>query len=86
DACVILDEAQNTTRAQMLMFLTRMGFNTKMIINGDETQVDIKQDSGLKHAKNALKGYKDIHFIFLTSMDIVRNPLVQLIIEAYKKD
>lgn len=86
DACVILDEAQNTTKAQMLMFLTRMGFNTKMIINGDETQVDIKQDSGLKHAKKALKGYKDIHFVFLTNMDIVRNPLVQLIVEAYKKE
>jgi phosphate starvation-inducible PhoH-like protein len=86
DACVILDEAQNTTKAQMLMFLTRMGFNTKMIINGDETQIDIKQDSGLKHAKSALKGYKDIHFSFLTTLDIVRNPLVQLIIEAYKKE
>jgi phosphate starvation-inducible PhoH-like protein len=85
DAFVILDEAQNTTSTQMLMVLTRMGFRTKLIINGDQTQIDLKQPSGFTQAKDILKGVKDIAFVELTAMDIVRNPLVQLVIEAYSK-
>ena len=83
DAFVILDEAQNTTKSQMLMVLTRMGFRTKFIINGDTTQIDLKQDSGFIQALRLLKGKKDIGFVELTSVDIVRNPLVQIVIEAY---
>lgn len=86
DAYVILDEAQNTTRTQMLMFLTRMGFRTRMVVTGDETQVDLKQGSGLSHAKKLLKNINEIKFIELTRMDIVRHPLVQKIIESYEKD
>jgi phosphate starvation-inducible protein PhoH and related proteins len=85
DAFVILDEAQNTTSTQMLMVLTRMGFRTKMVINGDQTQIDLKQPSGLTQAQAILSGVKDIAFVELTPMDIVRNPLVQLVIEAYSK-
>lgn len=85
DAFVILDEAQNTTKSQMLMVLTRMGFRTKMIINGDTTQIDLKQDSGFLQALTLLKGKKDIGFVELTAVDIVRNPLVQIVIEAYSK-
>jgi phosphate starvation-inducible PhoH-like protein len=83
DAFVILDEAQNTTKSQMLMVLTRMGFRTKIIINGDTTQIDLKQDSGFIQALKLLKGKKDIGFVELTPVDIVRNPLVQIVIEAY---
>jgi phosphate starvation-inducible PhoH-like protein len=83
DAFVILDEAQNTTKSQMLMVLTRMGFRTKIIINGDTTQVDLKQDSGFIQALRLLKGKKDIGFVEVTAVDIVRNPLVQIVIEAY---
>ncbi|KAF0226582.1 MAG: PhoH family protein [Erysipelotrichaceae bacterium] len=85
DAFVILDEAQNTTKSQMLMVLTRMGFRTKIIINGDTTQIDLKQDSGFIQALRLLKGKKDIGFVELTPIDIVRNPLVQIVIEAYTK-
>lgn len=85
DAFVILDEAQNTTSTQMLMVLTRMGFRTKMVINGDQTQIDLKQPSGFIQAQTILKGVKDIAFVELSAMDIVRNPLVQLVIEAYSK-
>lgn len=85
DAFVILDEAQNTTSTQMLMVLTRMGFRTKMVINGDQTQIDLKQPSGFTQAQAILSGVKDIAFVELTAMDIVRNPLVQLVIEAYSK-
>lgn len=85
DAFVILDEAQNTTKSQMLMVLTRMGFRTKIIINGDTTQIDLKQDSGFIQALRLLKGKKDIGFVELTPVDIVRNPLVQIVIEAYSK-
>jgi phosphate starvation-inducible PhoH-like protein len=85
DALVILDEAQNTTSTQMLMVLTRMGFRTKMVINGDQTQIDLKQPSGFTQAQAILSGVKDIAFVELTAMDIVRNPLVQLVIEAYSK-
>lgn len=85
DAFVILDEAQNTTKTQMLMFLTRMGFNTRMVITGDESQVDLKQASGLAHAKKVLKDIEDISFVQLSRKDIVRHPLVQKIIESYEK-
>jgi phosphate starvation-inducible protein PhoH and related proteins len=83
DAYVILDEAQNTTQGQMLMFLTRMGFNTRMVVTGDMTQSDVKVGSGLKHAVEVLKSIESIKFVQLTRMDIVRHPLVQRIIEAY---
>jgi phosphate starvation-inducible PhoH-like protein len=83
DAYVILDEAQNTTQGQMLMFLTRMGFKSRMVVTGDMTQIDVKQASGLNHAFNVLKNIQGIKFVELNRMDIVRHPLVQKIIEAY---
>ena len=86
DSYVILDEAQNTTKTQMLMFLTRMGFHTRLVVTGDITQIDLKQSSGLAHAKKVLKNIEEIKFIELTKMDIVRHPLVQKIIESYDKD
>ncbi len=86
DSYVILDEAQNTTKTQMLMFLTRMGFHTRLVVTGDITQIDLKQSSGLAHAKKVLKNIEEIKFIELTKMDIVRHPLVQKIIESYEKD
>lgn len=87
DAVVILDEAQNTTSQQIKMFLTRMGNNTKMIVTGDMTQVDLpaSQISGLKHAMNILKGIKEISFIEMNKNDIVRHKLVTRIVEAYEK-
>ena len=87
DAYVILDEAQNTTPAQMKMFLTRLGFNSKMVITGDNTQIDLKTGtkSGLDDAANILKDIEGIKIIHLTSDDVVRNPLVQKIIERYSK-
>lgn len=87
DAFVILDEAQNTTDAQMKMFLTRLGFNSKMIVNGDMTQVDLagRQKSGLLDAKEILKGIDQIKFINFTSADVVRHPVVAKIINAYEK-
>ena len=86
DAFVILDEAQNTTRMQMLMFLTRMGFQSRLVVTGDVTQVDLKQSSGLAHAKKVLKDIHEIQFVELSKMDIVRHPLVQRIIESYAKE
>jgi len=86
DAYVILDEAQNTTKTQMLMFLTRMGFHTRLVVTGDVTQIDLRQSSGLTHAKKVLKNIQEIKFIELSKMDIVRHPLVQKIIESYEKD
>lgn len=86
DAFVILDEAQNTTRMQMLMFLTRMGFQSRLVVTGDVTQVDLKQSSGLAHAKKVLKDIHEIQFVELSKMDIVRHPLVQKIIESYAKE
>ena len=87
DSFVILDEAQNTTPAQMKMFLTRLGFNSKMVITGDNTQIDLKTGtkSGLDDAANILKDIEGIKIIHLTSDDVVRNPLVQKIIERYSK-
>nr|MBP7471568.1 PhoH family protein [Prevotella sp.] len=85
DAVVILDEAQNTTNQQIKMFLTRMGWNTKMIITGDMTQIDLpnKQQSGLKEALHILKDVEDISIIELGSKDIVRHKLVTKIVNAY---
>lgn len=85
-AVVILDEAQNTTQAQMKMFLTRMGQNAQMIINGDITQIDLikKEESGLVQASRILKGIEHIAFVEMTNDDVVRHPLVQKIIERYE--
>ena len=87
DAVVILDEAQNTTSAQIKMFLTRMGMNTKMIVTGDMTQIDLpsSQTSGLIQAMHILRGVKGISFIELNKKDIVRHKLVTQIVEAYEK-
>lgn len=87
DAIVILDEAQNATCAQTRMFLTRMGWNSKVIITGDITQIDLphSQKSGLKEALSILKGVKGISFVFLEREDIVRHKLVTRIVEAYEK-
>ena len=86
DAYVILDEAQNTTDNQMKMFLTRLGFNSKMIITGDVTQIDLPRgvESGLVKAMRILENVKGIQFIHLTAMDVVRHPVVQRIIERYE--
>ena len=86
DAVVILDEAQNTTPQQIKMFLTRMGTNTKMIITGDLTQIDLPQNSnsGLMHALRILDGVKGIGFVKLGKKDIVRHKLVTRIVEAYE--
>lgn len=86
DAFVILDEAQNTTAGQMLMFLTRLGYNAKMIVNGDITQIDLninKKQSGLVIAIDKLQDVKGIDFIEFSNNDIVRNPLVERIIEKF---
>lgn len=85
NAFIILDEAQNSTQAQLKMFLTRMGFHSKIIVTGDVTQIDLikKKDSGLMNAKEILSSISGISFVELTSLDVVRNPLVQKIIEAY---
>lgn len=87
DAFVILDEAQNTTHAQMKMFLTRLGFGSKMVITGDQTQVDLPKGvkSGLIVAEEVLKDVKGISFIFLEQSDVVRHPLVSRIIQSYEK-
>ena len=86
DAFVILDEAQNTTPEQMKMFLTRLGFNSKMVVTGDSTQVDLPGGlSGLKTAREALKGVDDMHFAELSSEDVVRHNLVAKIVDAYGK-
>lgn len=86
NAFIILDEAQNTTPAQMKMFLTRIGFESKVIITGDATQKDLPKDqqSGLDVARKVLKGIEDIAFCELSGADVVRHPLVQKIVEAYE--
>ncbi len=88
DAFVILDEAQNTTKAQMKMFLTRLGFGSKMVITGDKSQIDLPKgvDSGLIATETILKKVKDIHFQYLEQGDVVRHPLVAKIIEAYEEE
>ena len=85
NAYIILDEAQNTTPAQMKMFLTRIGFDSKVIVTGDSTQKDLPADqrSGLDVAKEVLQGIEDIAFCELTGADVVRHPLVQKIVQAY---
>lgn len=85
DSFVILDEAQNTTVSQMKMFLTRLGFGSKMIVNGDVTQIDLPRGaaSGLIHAKTVLRSVKNIDFVYFDSQDVVRHPVVASIIEAY---
>lgn len=85
DAFVILDEAQNTTHQQMKMFLTRLGFGSKMVITGDKTQIDLPKntESGLIIAERTLKYVKDIHFQILEQGDVVRHPLVAKVIQAY---
>lgn len=87
DSFIILDEAQNTTKEQMKMFLTRLGFGSKIVITGDVTQIDLPADktSGLKDALRVLEGVKDIAICKLTSADVVRHSLVQEIINAYEK-
>lgn len=85
DSFVILDEAQNTTPEQMKMFLTRLGFGSKMVITGDVTQVDLPRGkrSGLREAERILKDVHGISFIYMSESDVVRHPLVQKIIQAY---
>ena len=87
DAFVILDEAQNTTKAQMKMFLTRLGFGSKMVITGDRTQIDLPRgaESGLKVAERILSNVSGIHFQMLEQGDVVRHPLVAKIIHAYEE-
>ncbi|ALX48118.1 PhoH family protein [Lentibacillus amyloliquefaciens] len=87
DAFVILDEAQNTTPEQIKMFLTRLGFGSKMVINGDITQIDLPKgvQSGLQAARQILASINGISFIHLGAADVVRHPLVQKIIDAYEK-
>ena len=86
NAYVILDEAQNTTREQIKMFLTRLGDGSKMIVTGDLTQIDLPKGtmSGLKHAVRILKDIDDIGIIRLNEKDVVRHPLVQQIVKAYE--
>lgn len=88
DSFIILDEAQNTSREQMKMFLTRIGFGSRVVITGDVTQIDLPRDkvSGLKEAMRVLQGIDDIAICRLTGADVVRHELVQKIIEAYEKD
>ncbi len=87
DSFIILDEAQNTSREQMKMFLTRLGFNSKMVITGDITQIDLpaEKTSGLKEAMRVLDGVEDIAICRFTGADVVRHALVQQIIDAYEK-
>lgn len=88
DAYIILDEAQNTTKPQMKMFLTRLGFNSKMVITGDATQIDLPSSfkSGLKHAQEILANVKGIEFVHFETVDVVRHTLVQKIIEKYEQE
>jgi len=85
DAFIILDEAQNATKEQMKMFLTRLGFRSKMVVTGDITQIDLlhKNDSGLIQVKTLLKQVEEIQFVYFTEKDVVRHELVKKIITAY---
>jgi phosphate starvation-inducible PhoH-like protein len=87
DAFVILDEAQNATRAQMKMFLTRLGLNSRVVITGDKTQIDLprKSDSGLLEVEAILSGIDGISFIYLDDKDVIRHRLVKDIIKAYAR-
>jgi len=87
DSFIILDEAQNTTGEQMKMFLTRLGFNSKMVITGDVTQIDLPGGaSGLTIASKVLASVDDVYFVRLTSKDVIRHPLVAKIVDAYDAD
>lgn len=88
DAFIILDEAQNTTSEQMKMFLTRLGFNSKAVVTGDITQIDLpqKRTSGLAEVRAILKGIEGIKFCYLTEHDVVRHELVQKIVRAYDEN
>jgi len=88
DAFIILDEAQNTTREQMKMFLTRIGYNARAVVTGDITQIDLPQrrKSGLAEAARLLGSLEGVTSVRLTERDVVRNPLVQRIIRAYEKE
>ena len=85
DSFIILDEAQNTSPEQMKMFLTRLGFGSKMVVTGDVTQVDLPDGtrSGLRVVRDILAGVEDIHFSILTPHDVVRHRLVGAIVDAY---
>ena len=87
-ACVIMDEAQNTTQEQMKMFLTRIGYGSKAIVTGDTSQIDLpdKRRSGLIHAKRVLSGVDGVGFVQFANRDVVRHPLVQRIVSAYDAD
>ena len=87
DSFVILDEAQNTTIEQMKMFLTRIGFGSRAVVNGDVTQTDLPRSvvSGLRHAVDVLRDVVDVGFTWFTARDVVRHPLVQRIVEAYER-
>jgi phosphate starvation-inducible PhoH-like protein len=88
DAFVILDEAQNTTREQMKMFLTRIGFGSTAVVTGDVTQIDLprKSVSGLRHALGILRGVQGVSFSYFVASDVVRHPMVQHIVEAYDRE
>jgi len=87
DSFIILDEGQNTTMEQMKMFLTRIGFNSKAVVTGDVTQIDLtnRRDSGLVHAMEVLRNEQGISFNHFVASDVVRHPLVQCIVEAYQR-
>ena len=87
DACVILDEAQNTTSEQMKMFLTRLGFNSKAVITGDITQIDLPagRRSGLMEAVDVVRNVEGLSFVYFSERDVVRHSLVQRIIRAYEE-
>jgi len=88
NAFVILDEAQNTTKVQMKMFLTRLGFNSKMLVSGDPTQIDLKSNnmSGLIEVMKILKNLDDVKFVYFDKVDVIRNPIVQKILERYDEN
>jgi phosphate starvation-inducible PhoH-like protein len=88
DAFIILDEAQNATGAQMKMFLTRLGVNSKVVVTGDKTQIDLpkREDSGLVQIERILPGVDGVAFCYLDEMDVVRHKLVREIIRAYAED
>jgi phosphate starvation-inducible PhoH-like protein len=87
DSFIVLDEAQNTTPEQMKMFLTRLGFNSKAVVTGDITQIDLPsgQHSGLNIVREILTGIDDLSFVYLSSRDVVRHRIVQDIVEAYRR-
>jgi phosphate starvation-inducible PhoH-like protein len=88
DSFIILDEAQNATGAQMKMFLTRLGVNSKVVVTGDKTQIDLpkREDSGLVQVERILPGIEGIGFCYLDESDVVRHRLVREIIKAYAED